>query len=247
VTGEAKQAGVPYALPRVLRVIGFFLVALILATVLGQVPLIGPLFRSTGVFGILLASMLLSAVLTRVGERLLSARKLRSQVRGLALVGNAYNYGKLGALYMAHGRAREAREPLEKAVEGEPLVAEWRYRLGLAYLASREHERALGAFEACVRLEEEHAYGAAQMRRAECLQRLGRHEQALEALGVFERNHGPSPEAAYRRGQTLRALGRRTESRQAFGEVAELARRATRYQKRAATWWALRASLARRV
>ncbi|MSR60968.1 MAG: tetratricopeptide repeat protein [Planctomycetes bacterium] len=236
----------PLCSARLLRVIGFFLLALVLASVLGHVPVIGPLFANN-IFGILLASMLLSAALTKVGERLLTARKLRSEVRTLAVVGNAYNYGKLGALYMAHGRARAAREPLEKAVEGEPQVAEWRYRLGLAYLASREHARALAAFEQCVALEEEHAYGVAQLRRTECLQRLGRHACALEALGVFERNHGPSPESAYRRGQTLRSLGRRAEARAAFGEVAELARRATRYQKRSASWWALRASLARRV
>ena len=42
-----------------------------------------------------------------------------------------------------------------------------------------------------------------------------------------------------------KGVGRRAEARAAFSEVGELARHATRYQRRAATWWALRAQLAR--
>lgn len=242
-----KQSAHLARIPRVLRVVGFFVLAVLLASVLGHVPLIGPFFRHTGLIGILLSAALLSAVLTRVGERLLSARRLRSELRVLAAVGNAHNHGKIGALYLVRGRTRAAREHLEEAVRGEPQVAEWQYRLGLARLGTREVAGALAAFEACVALEEEHAYGAAMMRRAECLQRLGRSADALAALERFERNHGPSPEAAYRRGLVLRKLGRRAEARASFAQVGELARRATRYQRRSAGWWALRASLARFV
>jgi tetratricopeptide (TPR) repeat protein len=231
----------------VLRVVGFFGLAVLLASVLGHVPLVGPLFRHTGLFGILISAALLSAVLTRVGGRLLAARRLRSELRVLAAVGNAHNRGKMGALVLSHGRPRAALEHLEAAARGEPEVAEWQHRLGLARLATGDTAGALEAFEACVALHEEHAYGAAQMRRAECLQRLGRHADALEVLALLERNHGSSPEAAYRRGSALRALGRKAEAREAFSEVGELARRASRYQRRAAAWWALRASFARRL
>lgn len=230
-----------------LRLLGFFVLAAVLASVLGHVPLIGPLFRHTGLIGILISAALLSALMTRVGARMLSARKLRAELRALGAVGNAYGHGKMGALYLARGRARAALPHLEQAAAGEPEVAEWHYRLGLARLALRELEPALAAFERCAALEEEHAYGAAQMRRAECLQRLGRAQEALDALHVHERNHGPSPEAAYRRGVALRALGRKAEARTAFAEVGELARRAARYQRRAAGLWALRAGLARFV
>ncbi len=230
-----------------LRVVGFFVLATLLAWVLGYVPLIGPLFRHTGILGILLTAALLSAVLTRVGARLYSARKLRSELRALAEVGNAYNRGKMGALYLARGRPRAAREHLEEAVRGEPEVAEWHYRLGLARLATRDVAGALAAFERCVEREQEYAYGAAQVRRAECLQRLGRAAEALTALAVFERNHGPSPEASFRRGLALRALGQKAEARAAFAEVGELARKATRYQRKSASWWALRAGFARIV
>jgi len=230
-----------------LRLVGFLALAVVLAALLGHVPLIGPLFRHTGILGILLAAAILSALVTRMGGRLLAGRKLKAELRALSAVGNPHGHGKIGALYLSRGRPRAALAHLEEAAAGEPDVAEWQYRLGLARLAVRELDPALAAFERCVALEEEHAYGAAQIRRAECLQRLGRHEAALEALAVFERNHGSSPEAAYRRGVALRALGRRDEARAAFREVGELARRATRYQRREAGLWALRAGLARIV
>ena len=230
-----------------LRLLGFFALVVVIAAVLGNVPLIGPIFAHTGIFGLLIVAAGLSAVLARFGERMLAGRKLRGELRALAAVGNAYNHGKIGALYLARGRPRQALEHLEQAAQGEPDVAEWHYRLGLARLALRDLEPALRAFDRCVSIEDEHAYGAAQMRRAECLQRLGRAQDALEALQVHERNHGPSPEAAFRRGQALRALGRKAEARAAFSEVGELARRAARYQRRSAGWWALRAGFARFV
>jgi tetratricopeptide (TPR) repeat protein len=231
----------------VLRLIGFFVLAAVLASVLGRLPLVGPVFERTGIFGILLAAALLSAVLTRVGERVLNARKLRSELASLAAVGNAHNHGKIGALYLARGRPRVAREHLELAASGEPDVAEWQHRLGLARLGCGKAAGALEAFERCVSLDEEHAYGAAQMRRAECLLRLGRAQDSLAVLELFERNHGPSPEEAYRRGLALRALGRKADARRAFADVGDLARRATRYQRRKAGWWALRAGFARLV
>lgn len=230
-----------------LRLVGFFVLAFLLASVLGHVPVIGPVFRHTGIIGILLSAALLSALFTRVGGRLLQARKLRSEVRALGEVGNARGHGKIGALYLARGRPRTALQHLVEAARGEPELAEWHYRLGLARLATRDAAGALADFERCVAREEEHAYGAAQMRRAECLQRIGRAQEALEALALFERNHGPSPESFYRRGQALRSLGKKREARAAFAAVAALARNATRYQKREAGWWALRASLAKLV
>jgi tetratricopeptide (TPR) repeat protein len=229
----------------VLRLLGFFALAVVVAALLGHVPVVGPLFRHTGILGILLAAALLSVLFARVGERLLAARRLRAELRTRAEVGSAHNHGKIGALYLGHGRPEKAVPHLEEAARGEPDVAEWHYRLGLARLAVGELPGALEGLERCLELDEEHAYGAAQMRRAEVLHRLGRAEDALAALERFERNHGPSPEAAYRRGKALRALGRGPEARAAFAEVAELARRATRYQRRAAGLWALRASVAR--
>ena len=229
------------------RVLGFFVLAVLLASVLGHVPIVGGLFRNTGILGILVASALISAALTRLGDYLMQGRKLRSELRSLEAVGNAHNHGKIGTLYLTRGRARGALGHLEQAARGESEVPEWHYRLGLARLATRDVAGALGAFERCVALEEEHAYGSAMMRRAESLHRLGRHDEALAVLALQERNHGPSPEVAFRRGLALRALRRRAEARAAFDEVGALARRATHYQRRSAALWALRASFVRFV
>jgi tetratricopeptide (TPR) repeat protein len=229
----------------VLRLIGFFVLAAVLAALLGHVPLVGPLFRHTGLIGILIAAALLSFVMTRVGERLLSGRKLTAELRALGAVGNPHSHGKMGALYLARGRPRAALAHLEEAAAGEPAIAEWHYRLGLARLELGEVAEALVAFERCVALEEEHAYGTALLRRAECLQRLGRSADALVALELHERNHGESPEGSFRRGRALAGLGRKPEARRAFERVVELAAKATRYQRAAATGWALKARLAR--
>src|SRR5207249_3841049 len=100
---------------------------------------------------------------------------------------------------------------------------------------------AVSALERCVLLEEEHAYGAAQLLLARSLLALGRGTDAVSALERFERNHGPSPESAFRRGAALRSLGRKDEARRALAEVPVLVRQATRYQRGASQWWALRA------
>jgi len=229
----------------VLRLVGFFLLALGLAAVLGHVPLIGPFFQHTGIIGILVASALLSALFSWWGNRLYRRRKSQNELRSLAAVDSAHNHGKMGVLLLASGRTRAALEHLELAAAGEPAVAEWHFRLAQARFARGASLPALEALERCLALDEEHGYGSAQKLHAALLQRLGRPEQALAALDTLEQNHGPSAESAHRRGQALRALGRREEARRAFAEAVELAARATRYQRSDAALWALRARLAR--
>lgn len=228
-----------------LRLLAFLLLAVLLANVLGQVPVVGPLFDRSGLLGVLLAALLLSGLFTRVGAVLLEGRRLRVELERLATVDSAHNHGKRGALYLAHRRPRRAIEALEQAVAGEPEVAEWSYRLGLARLATGDADGARAALARCTELDEEYAYGAAQLALARALASQGLHEDALRALVTFERNHGPSPESAYRRGRALARLGRRDEARAAHHEVGRLAARATRYQRREAAGWALRSALVR--
>ena len=132
---------------------------------------------------------------------------------------------------LSSGRARQALPYLERAVEGEPDSAEWRYRLGCALLESARPEAAVDALRATVAMDEEYAYGAVQLRLSEAHLGLGEAEAALAALDTFDRNHGPNPESAYRRGQALRAAGRRDEARESFAAVADLASRGARFQR----------------
>jgi len=228
----------------VLRLVGFFVLVFALTFLLGKLPLIGGLFARTGCLGIWLTAIALSWAITKYGQRALRMRRDRAEIRRLSAVESPHNQGKLGTMFLAQGRARRALPHLRRAVEGEPEVAEWHYRLGCALLKVHEREEAAAALARCVAIHEEHAYGAAQLRLAESLTALGRLDEALETLGTFERNHGPSPESAYRRGRAHRLADRNEEARRAFGEVSALAAEAAQYQRRQAGLWTLRARLA---
>jgi tetratricopeptide (TPR) repeat protein len=227
-----------------LRLIGFFVLAIVLANLLGHVPVIGGLFRHTGLIGIWITAIGLSLLFSHLGARALRIGRDRAELRRLEAVDSAYNHGKIGTLYLSQGRARKALSHLEQAVEGEPDSQEWLYRLGCAHIALGRHAEAVEPLRSCLDQDEEFAYGSAMMRLAEARAGSGEHEAALAVLEVQERNHGPSPESAYRRGASLKALGRKEEARAAFGEVFALARDSVRYQRREAGTWALRARFA---
>jgi tetratricopeptide (TPR) repeat protein len=227
-----------------LRLIAFFALALILAQILGQLPIVGPFFAHTGIFGVWIAALGLSYLATRYGERAVRSRRDRSELRRLLAVDNAHNHGKAGAMLLARGRASAALPHLERAAAGEPASAEWQYRLGIAQLALRRPAEARAALERCVALNPEYAYGAAQLRLAEALTAAGLAADALPVLDLAERNHGPSPELAYTRGRALKSLGRRADAKQCFAEVKQLAAQAPQFQKGTARGFALRAFFA---
>ncbi len=227
-----------------LRLIGFFVLVVLLTSVLGELPVIGGLFRRTGCIGIWITAIGLSWFLSWWGERALRIGRDRARVRELLAVDNPHNRGKLGSLLLGQGRAQKALVHLEVAAEGEPDAPEWHYRLGCALLEVGRGQEAVQALEACVALDEEYAYGAAQMRYAEALAGAGRHEDALAALATQERNHGPTPESAFRRGKSHKALGDREQARAAFAEVGRLASGVAGYQRREASAWVARARLA---
>jgi len=227
-----------------LRLVGFFLVAVLLARVLAHVPLIGGFFRATGFIGVWITAILLSLLINYWGRRAVVVRRDGARMRELRAVASPRNRGKIGALLLGQGRPRKAVEPLRDAVAGEPDVAEWQYRLGLALLRSGSAGESIPAFERCLEIDGEYAYGDGRLRLAEAQMREGRHEDALASLERFDRDHGPRPESAYRRGVALKTLGRRDEARAAFGEVGALAAEAARYQRKEAGLWTVRARLA---
>ena len=227
-----------------LRLVAFFVVAFVLARFLAHVPVIGGFFRYTGIFGVWITAMLLSFAITKYGQRAVLMPRDAARVRELTTVDTPTNQGKLGALLLSRGRARKALAPLEAAIAGEPEVPEWHYRLGCARLALGDREAAITSLRRTVELDEEYAYGAAQMRLAEALMEAKQNEEAGAVLATFERNHGPSPESAYRRGLTHKLAGERDEARRAFDEVAGLAQQAARYQRTSAGMWSMKAKLA---
>ena len=225
------------------RLIGFFVLVFILSRVLGFLPIVGP-FLDSSCFGLWISALLLSWMLSRYGERAVRIRRDGVQIRQLVAVDTPHSNGKIGALLLAQGRTRKAIPHLERAAAGEPDVADWSYRLGCARFEAGDREGALTALRQCVELDEEHAYGVAQMRLAEALGATGHAADSLAALETFERNHGPSPESAFRRGVAHRAVGAKDEARAAFGEVSRLAAESAHYQRKSAGLWSLRARVA---
>jgi len=232
----------------VLRLVAFFAATLlllgILRSLLGGVPVIGALLGIPFV-GFWLVAILLALVLSKLAAHALDRRQHQALVRQLSAVETPHNQGKLGSLFANQGRHRRAIPLLEEAARGEPATAEWGYRLGCSYLSAGRLEEAVRELERVLALDEEHAYGSAALRLAEARARAGEHAEALEVLALFERNHGPSPESAYRRGKSLAALSRREEARAAFDEVGELVGQAAEYQKKSGALWAWRARWAR--
>ena len=227
-----------------LRLAGYFLLVLLALQILRFVPFVGSLFRIP-FFGFWGAAIVVSLALSKLATIGVDRRRLKRKKLELGAVDTPHNQGKLGTLLLAAGDAHAAIPALVKAAAGEPQSAEWSYRLGLAWLDAGRTDEAIAALERAAQLDPEHAYGAVQMRLAEALSRAARHAEALDVLDRFERDHGPNPESAYRRGFMLRALGRRSEARASFDQVSRLASKSARFQRSASRGWVLRSWIAR--
>jgi tetratricopeptide (TPR) repeat protein len=230
------------------RLVGFFILVFVvlnvLREVLAPVPILGAVL-GVPLLGFWIVALGLSWVLSRFASNAVDRSRQRSLVRTLGAVETPHNQGKLGSLLIQQGRYKRALKPLQDAVRGEPSVAEWHYRLGQAKLKSKDLNGASQALLSALAIDEEYAYGAALMQLAEAELLAGREESSLQRLEQFERNHGPSPESAYRRGKAHRKAGRKDAAQSAFDEVAELARTQAKYQKKQGGAWVFRAQLAR--
>jgi predicted Zn-dependent protease len=224
----------------VLRFLGFLVLVWVVhrflfVPVFGYVPLVG--FWATAI--------VVGLVLKSAGGRLADGARSRAAERELLATDSPYQRGKLGSLLASRGSWRAATPHLEQALEGDPDTIEWPYRLGQAYLRTGRAEEALPLLERVVERDEEHGYGAAMLVLAETRAACGDDAGSLELLERLERNHGVSPESAYRRGAALKRLGRKDEARSALAEVGTAASEAAGAQRRGAAAWQFRALLAR--
>jgi Flp pilus assembly protein TadD len=228
-----------------MRLLGYFALVFAVLFVLAHVPIIGGLFRIPFV-GFIIASGIVSLVVSWTTVRAMDRRRSRVLERNLrGSVETPHNQGKLGSLLLAQGRAARAIPHLERAAAGEPEIAEWSYRLGTAYARARRPADAVRALGHAASLDEEHAYGAVLLRLAQAQLASGDAQASLATLERFERNHGPNPESAYRRGLALKVLGRRDEAHAALSEVSRLAAQSAHFQKSAQRGFVVRALLAR--
>ncbi len=222
--------------------IGFFIGALLLSSVMRHVPGIGGLFG--GIWGFWIAVLLLSAVTNWLTTRWLEYLRLRRGRAEFSQVDNAHNQGKLGTLLLQNGRSRAALGPLERAVAGDPHSAEWLYRLGSALRLCGEPARASVELEAALKIAPAHAWGEVGIELALARKAIGDDQGALQALQEREREHGESVRSAYLRGVLLSRRGKREESRAAFRQVGEIARRSPRFSRKGTLRWRALAGLA---
>jgi len=218
-----------------LRLVLWFGAVLIVMRVLQALPVVGGWFH--GLLGFWLVVILLSVAGARLTKVLTERRHMAARLRELEVVDSAHNQGKLGTLFLTHGRPRRALAPLEAAVDGEPDDPEWRYRLGCALLAVGRPDEAVERLGEAARLDAEHAYGGVQLRLAEACLAARAPDAALAALDVFDRNHGENPESLYRRGCALAAVGRKREARECWSRVGHVAGSGAAFQRRSNARW----------
>lgn len=212
---------------------------------LGGALLLASFLPFGGFWGFWIAVILMSAVTAHFSARLLERRRTRRQISELGRVDTAHNQGKLGTLLLQRGSVRSAIQALERAVAGEPGVAEWRYRLGAALRASGEHARAAKELAAALAIAPAHAYGDVAVELALARQAQGDDAGALQALDHGEREHGETVRTSFLRGKSLARLGRKEEARAAFLQVSEIARRLPEFSRRGTLRWRAQAWLAR--
>jgi tetratricopeptide (TPR) repeat protein len=228
-----------------LRLVGFFAIVLVAYRLLSAMPVVGPILWRLGFIGYWVVAILVSAVLARVGERLLARARLRKRMQELGNVETPNNQGKLGLMLLQGGRVRAAVPHLEAAFAGQPEVTDWAFGLGRAMLTLGKYEEAGRYFARVVTDDPQHGYGAAYTGLAEAALALGRAEGALEALDTHKSYHGVNPTALYLRGRALLDLGRKDEAREAFGAVLDMGKDLPKFQRKGYLGLALKAMVAR--
>jgi hypothetical protein len=228
------------------RLVGFFLCTFVALQLLRLVPFVGGLFR-VPLVGFFLASIVVSLIVSRYASAALDSKQLRRRMRDLGNVDTPHNQGKLGSLTLVAGNAKGAIGPLEKAVAGEPESLEWRWRLGLALLATGRAAEAATTLAVAYQTDEDYAYGELAERYAEAQLASRDAKSALATLEHVERHRGGSPRSAYLLGRTCRALGEKQRARQSFALVGERVSKLGRLKPKGSDWLALQAFIQRWV
>ena len=227
-----------------LRLIGFYVLVfatlLVARSLLGWVPIVGHLLRIP-----LLSFFIVAALLSLAGSRWASASldraRQRAAERRFGAVDTPHNRGKLGTLILRQGRAARALPHLEAAAAGEAEVAEWAYQLGLAQVELGNFEEGLSALQRALHLDEQVGFGKPWLCAAYASLKLDDPTSALVKLQHFERNHGASPESAFRRAQVHKRLGQKEQAQEALADVPLLAAQLAKYQRSSSAQWILRA------
>lgn len=170
-------------------------------------------------------------------------RRLRGDVE--ANPANARARRDLARIYLQRRRPRGALRLLDEALRRVPDDAELLYLAGLARLRSGEPEGALAPLVRAVELDPRVGFGEPYLVAAEALQRLGRLEEAEDALLRYVDRNSSSVQALTRLALVRSRRNDRQGAREALGEALATWSQVPRFKRRSELGWWLRAQIAR--
>ncbi len=110
-------------------------------------------------------------------------------------------HSNLGAAFVRLGRYDEAIKEYRTAVEADPKNATFQFNLGLAYYKSAQVPPAAEAFATVLALQKDHLN--ARLLLGDCYLQMGRFQDTVDALALWEDSYGDSAAYAYILGSAL--------------------------------------------
>ncbi|MGV3516570.1 tetratricopeptide repeat protein [Luteitalea sp.] len=110
-------------------------------------------------------------------------------------------HSNMGAAYVKLGRYDEAIREYRLAVDAAPADATFRFNLGLAYYKSAQIPSAAETFAAVLAADRSHLN--ARLLLGDCYLQMGRFQDTIDALALWEESYGDSPAFAYILGSAL--------------------------------------------
>jgi tetratricopeptide (TPR) repeat protein len=110
-------------------------------------------------------------------------------------------HSNLGAAYVTLGRYEEAIKAYRTAVDADPRNVAFAFNLGLAYYKSAQVPLAADTFGTVLTLQRDHLN--ARLLRGDCLLQMGRFQDTIDGLALWEDSYGDSSAYAYIVGSAL--------------------------------------------
>jgi tetratricopeptide (TPR) repeat protein len=152
---------------------------------------------------------------------------------------------ELAMIYLERLRPGAALELLKQARERDPKNAELAYLIGLAHLRSGDAEGALAPLVESIELDPRVRFGEPYLSAAQALLKLGRLDEAEDALERYTDANSSSMEGQFRLVILRYERGERDAARATLRETLDTWRQLPGYQKRRQLRWWFRAQLAR--
>jgi Flp pilus assembly protein TadD len=151
------------------------------------------------------------------------------------------SHAELGRLLVGMGRCATALPHLERAVGGMPQIAEPWFHLGRALLGLGRRDEGRKAVMHSLELRPDLLFGAPHRELALDARAHGEHEAAVEHLRNFTSLRGSSSEGWFLLADSLQALGRKAEVKEALGEAIAGFDQSPAYLRRGQRTWRWRA------